>query len=298
MLRDRTNPVRRNAAYVGWGLCFYAVWRQVVFAIEAALPYHGDSGIFDVLAVMSGIILLQIYFRKSILPKTLFHTKQHMSVKQFLFLLCVFFAAQLVYTLLGNGMELTLELFGFTAVEQAKSIPSEGETFWFFLYTAFFAPLGEELIYRGFVLRRFEQYGKIYAIVLSSLLFSIMHGNLFQMIFAFLAGLVLGYVALEYSILWSILLHIINNFLYGEVLSFLIADVSPAVQDYIYRGINIFFFAVGAFWLLHRRSRLLDYFHQNRTQKRYYRLSLINIGILLFLAWGIYQALCGISRLV
>ncbi|MFR6496551.1 MAG: lysostaphin resistance A-like protein [Ruminococcus sp.] len=142
-----------------------------------------------------------------------------------------------------------------------------------FLYTAVFAPVGEELICRGLVMPQFQRYGKVFAIVTSALLFGVMHANLFQMPFAFLTGLVLGYTAAEFSLRWSILLHLLNNLVFGELLGRAMGYLSPAAQDYLYRGINIFFFAFAAFWLLHRREQLKQYLRKTdapENRRRFY----------------------------
>ena len=44
-----------------------------------------------------------------------------------------------------------------------------------------------------------------------------MHGNFAQIPFALAAGLILGYIAMEYSIWHSLLLHISNNLILGDV---------------------------------------------------------------------------------
>lgn len=79
------------------------------------------------------------------------------------------------------------------------------------LYTAVAAPITEELLFRGAVLRSLQPYGKRFAIFCSALLFGLVHQNLTQTPFAFGFGLLAGYVAVEYSILWSMSLHILNN---------------------------------------------------------------------------------------
>ena len=79
------------------------------------------------------------------------------------------------------------------------------------LYTAVAAPVTEELLFRGAVLRSLQPYGKRFAIFCSALLFGLVHQNLTQTPFAFGFGLLAGYVAVEYSILWSMSLHILNN---------------------------------------------------------------------------------------
>lgn len=70
---------------------------------------------------------------------------------------------------------------------------------------------------RGFLMRRFEKYGKGFAVIVSAVLFGVMHGNPLQIVMN-AVGLILGYIAIEYSIKWSIILHIANNFILGDVI--------------------------------------------------------------------------------
>lgn len=70
----------------------------------------------------------------------------------------------------------------------------------------------EELIFRGIILNSFNKYNKVVAIVLSSLLFMIMHMSIEQTIYQFVLGLILGFVVIKTgSLLASITLHAVNN---------------------------------------------------------------------------------------
>ena len=70
----------------------------------------------------------------------------------------------------------------------------------------------EEMIYRGYILRVLRPYGNLYAVMISSMLFSLMHGNLRQIPFAFLVGLVLGYAYIATNNIWiPIAIHFANN---------------------------------------------------------------------------------------
>ena len=104
----------------------------------------------------------------------------------------------------------------------------------FILYVAVVAPVVEELLFRGAVLRSFQPFGKRFAIVFSALLFGLFHGNLIQIPFAFLTGLVLGYTAVEYSIVWAMLLHFINNGIFSLLLS-----PAPMLQNLLMVGFLI-----------------------------------------------------------
>ncbi|MDR0914784.1 MAG: CPBP family intramembrane metalloprotease [Oscillospiraceae bacterium] len=70
----------------------------------------------------------------------------------------------------------------------------------------------EELLFRGVILGSLRKYGGPFAIIGSSLLFAIMHGNIIQIPFAFVVGVVLGFMTVKTnSMLPAIILHMLNN---------------------------------------------------------------------------------------
>lgn len=72
----------------------------------------------------------------------------------------------------------------------------------------------EELLFRGVVLQGLRPAGDRAALIFSALMFGLMHGTLYQIPFAFILGLVFGYIVLKTgNILWSMGLHAINNVL-------------------------------------------------------------------------------------
>ena len=70
----------------------------------------------------------------------------------------------------------------------------------------------EEMVYRGYILRTLRAYGDGFAVVISALLFGLMHGNLRQIPFAFIVGLFLGFLYVLTNNIWvPIAVHFINN---------------------------------------------------------------------------------------
>lgn len=70
----------------------------------------------------------------------------------------------------------------------------------------------EEMLFRGVILTKLKPYGQGFAVVVSSVLFSLMHGNFVQIPFTLFVGLVLGYVTIySGSILPAMLIHFANN---------------------------------------------------------------------------------------
>ena len=99
------------------------------------------------------------------------------------------------------------------------------------------APVTEELLFRGGRLRSLQPYGKRFAIFCSALLFGLVHQNLTQTPFAFGFGLLAGYVAVEYSILWSMSLHILNNAVLALGLDALLRPLSGTWYWLAIRGV-------------------------------------------------------------
>ena len=99
------------------------------------------------------------------------------------------------------------------------------------------APLWEELLFRGYVLRTLRPYGKRFAVMGSGVLFGLFHGNLLQTPYAVLMGLVLGYLTVEYSIHWAVLLHLFNNLVLADLLSRITASL-PEMRSGLYTFIN------------------------------------------------------------
>ena len=80
------------------------------------------------------------------------------------------------------------------------------------IYAVIVAPISEELIFRGLILGKLKQYGNVFASIIVSLLFALIHGNLPQSIPTFIVSLFLCWVTLQSnSIIPAISIHMINN---------------------------------------------------------------------------------------
>ncbi|MBQ9773143.1 MAG: CPBP family intramembrane metalloprotease [Clostridia bacterium] len=71
----------------------------------------------------------------------------------------------------------------------------------------------EELLFRGAILTNCLPFGRPTAILISSLLFAVMHQNFDQLFYTFVAGLLLGLIYERTGNLWNcIVVHVCNNF--------------------------------------------------------------------------------------
>ena len=123
------------------------------------------------------------------------------------------------------------------------------------------APISEEIVFRGIIQKGLINKGMnpATAIIISSVVFGLVHGNPWQFVGAVLLGCVLGFVYHKTkSLLLPILLHAFNNLcssiliFYGDSESF--ADVFR-ISEWLVLGIGIILFAV-FYYLFTRKYRV------------------------------------------
>ena len=224
------------------GVCVY----EIVTSIINELPEPEweelesrllESGTSSIVGVVLGTLFLALFFRKRIRFGELFDTVKKPNVMTMGQLLCIFLGGQFVFGIGGELLEKLLNVFGYSAMQSLETASSVSTTVSMFLYSSVVGPVIEEVVYRGYVLRSFQKYGKVTAIFVSAILFGVMHGNLPQGIFAFGVGLVLGYVAMEYSLGWAVFLHIINNCVYCDLLGMALSGLDEQMQNLIQTGL-------------------------------------------------------------
>ena len=70
----------------------------------------------------------------------------------------------------------------------------------------------EEFAIRGVVMQPLRRYGDKFAIIVSALFFSLLHGNMLQIPYTFAGGLILGYLMVKTKSMWPpMILHFVNN---------------------------------------------------------------------------------------
>ncbi len=92
------------------------------------------------------------------------------------------------------------------------------------------APIMEELLFRKAVIDHTVKYGEGIAIIFSALLFGLFHGNLQQFIYAFVLGMIFGYVYVKTrKIQYTMLLHMLINFV-GSFISALVMEKTNILE--------------------------------------------------------------------
>lgn len=186
----------------------YLLLVYLIFLIGLRLAGSAAPPISSLLLVLSYLLPLLCFFllaREEIKKSDLsvFSIKKH----RLGIVLPLFFPTVLLLCLLSALTSLLLGIFGLSS----ETVLS-GSFFTILVDTVLFPAILEELLFRFLPLCTLAPYGKRGAIFFSALCFSLVHCNLFQIPYAFAAGLLFAAIDLATgSILPSVLFHIGNN---------------------------------------------------------------------------------------
>ena len=154
------------------------------------------------------------------------------------------------------------------------------------------AALTEELALRGYIMGNLRKYGDKFAILASSVVFALMHGNLVQAPFALIAGFGLGYLSVKTGTIWTgIAIHAANNFISMAVsyaIDILPEDTVNIIYAFILYGFMVF--GMVSLWLLKSSDKLLslrkDYL--NTSVKEKMKFFFINPAMIPPIAYMLY----------
>ena len=244
------------------------------------------------LAVGIGLIIMLLWKGKRFCFGEIWSRGRPMTVRDLLRLLCVFISGQLLFQIAAMSLEMILNLFGLSALEAINNASAGADTLSMYLYVGILAPIVEELLFRGLILRTMLPYGKRFAILTSAFLFGIYHGNLVQSPFAFVVGLVLGYTAVEYSIAWAMVLHMFNNLILSDLQTRLTSGLPEMTASLINWGIILVFAVIGLTILILKRNQVRDYHRRNPISRQCLRCFFATPGTI------VIMILMGLSMLL
>lgn len=234
----RTTPVdykaeKKFVSRIGLGLFIYSIVFMIVqiicLTILSLCGENVQNNFGMIISMIPGYIiavpLAALILRKSeITPQP---NREKFSFGKMAASFFVAFAFMYVGNIVGNILNSVISLIpGFVQNNQLLSV-LEGSTLpQTIIVVVIAAPIAEELIFRKLLIDRLGRYGDKTAIIVSAAAFGLFHGNITQLTYAFLIGLVFGYVYRKTgNILHTIVMHILLN-LNGSVISLIVLEKS------------------------------------------------------------------------
>ncbi len=243
--------------FVLFGLGYFLAYNVIrnFIAETVFLYYYGATGMDEMkayelyyekanmLSVFSGLIILAmltVFFsvRKKKLTNALCIKKTRFGLLTICFFLGISlnFTTNLVLSLLPAGV-----LGDYT---ESASQMSNGPMVWYILAAVVVAPIIEEVVFRSLILARFSRAtGNMIAILLSSLIFGLVHGQIVWICYAATLGLVLGVIFVRTrSLLACIVTHMGYNLV--SLLSYIDVEKMSQSVRMIYEIVNTLVFSL------------------------------------------------------
>ena len=265
--------------------------------LDYVMDGAANNGWMYIVSIAVGLVVVLLWKGRGYWRREVFVRNKPMTLGSFLSLLCVFLSAQFFFQLFSLALEWLLNVFGYSAMTAMELATTTGSTFSMFIYISFLGPIAEELLFRGIVLRTLQPWGKQTAIILSALVFGLFHGNVVQIPFAFAVGVVLGYVAMEHSIIWAIVLHIINNFVIADLLTRLVELLPESAGVMLENAIFLIAATVAVVVLSVRGSEVAAYFKENRIPRVARRGAVTSVALIIFAVLMLAASLLTITPL-
>ena len=132
---------------------------------------------------------------------------------QFLLYLVLSFGGMYLFNIVTNVLMTLVSLAtGLESVNPLLQVQQSSGLIWNILFGCIIAPVGEELIFRKALYAKAGILGDKCYVLLGGLVFSLFHGNLSQMIYAFALGVLFCYIyARTGRIIYTIALHVLVN---------------------------------------------------------------------------------------
>ena len=277
-----------NVSVFFWTIleAFVRVWDQLRYndftAMEGALHQAMESAWGYFPPAILGLAILLLWKKPRFWREQIWAKGKPMKPAGFLEILCVFLGAQFLSQMALALVELALNGFNLSIMEGVEALSVSTDSLSMFLYAGILAPVTEEILFRGLIQRSMMPYGRNFAIFVSAFTFGMFHGNLVQSPFAFLVGLVLGYVAAEYSIGWAMLLHMINNLLLADAMNRLTFGLSAEMAGMIIWCVLLFFAIAGTVVLLRRRTEIRNWMRREPIHPTYLGCFFASGGTVIF----------------
>lgn len=205
-------------AYEGMAyLLSYVVVRAIsLFAVNSYVLLESEwfswvsMIIFD---YIPGLIIMAAILKKTRKSRVIYK-KRSLPEKDYIALGLVCMAVMYLGSFVSSGLSITIEkLFG-VVPNDTTSFVKDMNILWMIVMVVISGPIVEEIMFRKFIIDRLRSYGELFSIIASSLLFALLHGNIYQVFYAFGFGMVLGLVYVKTNnIKVTIAYHMIFNFL-------------------------------------------------------------------------------------
>ena len=291
---------------MGFNYLIYAILTIIIQIIIMIIIGALNSNIIDnfnsftILSAICNYILpfpIFIYLMRKIDSQKL--EKQSLSIKKFITYIAITITLMWIGNILGLAITAIISFFTpFEVINPVQTLINSTDIWLNLFLISIIGPIFEEILFRKLLIDRSIKYGAKVSILLSALIFGLIHGNLNQFFYAFLLGGFFAYVYIKTGeIKYTITLHIIVNMM-GSVVSLFVGKsaqnlISGTIQPLdlatiiIYVLVILISFLIALIKLCQYKKIKLEDIPGKITLSQPFKTVIVNPGMLLFIGFCI-----------
>ena len=292
--------VRKETQAIGWSMLLYLIVSllapigldHLVYWIEGV---HLPSPLM-IVGQFGGFLVLSIFFGKSTEETDLLKSKRTITGSYAVVAICAMVCTLSVACVFSEMVHEILQSISLTehrtfmhfiAANEPRFSKQDAESMIMFILAI---PLLEGLCFRGYIMKHLKKYGKLVAILIPAAMAAFVQGNVYEGIIAFFVGVLLGFVATEYSFIGSVLLHCLKNM----ILVFVMPDAPESTRNEMVLAFCfvavIFCTFVCALQIYRKREVIAKWVHTNTGDTHNLRGILTSVGMIMFIVISITVA--------
>lgn len=283
------------------GMILISIFSEIINSIThntiSIFTEENNKGIIDIFIIVVGFYPFIIFKGKKFFLNDLMKENKKINLKLIIISILILFSINNILGEVIDGLEKCLNAIGLStnnALLQLEELNSS--TIPMILSICIIAPIFEELIYRGVILKSLEKYGRFFAILTSAILFGLAHGNFYQTPHTIIIGVFWGYLATEYSIKLSILLHIVNN-VWAKFSDNIFTNMSSNMENIINWGSVFLGIVILLIIIINKREQIKTWLRDNKIEKGIMRKFFTSKLIMVIIAFDIISLISGIGKM-
>lgn len=289
--------VSRTVVFISMILIVSIIATFLIIYINMKINTNRITGlnyITEIFVYICTIPIIYFYAKKNRIKCNYSPGKGNIKAHNFFLLIAICFTLYIIISNINTFFINLIPSKGKEIIDPSIYTINNNNLLYYFIISGIIGPIYEELIFRKIILMRFRQYGDMVSIIVSSLFFSLFHCNISQFLFAFMIGLMLGYICIKYNrIVYSIIIHSFINILVGlsYINTIFIANNSHKEFRGIYSSSIIILFLIGLVQLIKRKQEIKAYISTIRINFKeiiYLFINKYNIILILVVIIGTY----------
>lgn len=199
--------------FIVFNIVFLMFYRMIPVSVRGSgsVIYYIASFMIEALF---GVTAYVVAYSRKVDFKTAVGADKKVNGNIIFYAILISFVCLIFFGNLTNSFIELLNLFGYSSVLGSLEIDNFGIYLVYIVTTCITPAICEEILFRGVIASGFKEKGFFVALVSSSIIFTLMHGNPEQTVHQFIIGFVIGYIFLKTGNIWiGVIVHFMNNFI-------------------------------------------------------------------------------------